>query len=333
MRVLRLVIVLAQAATLLVTWQLWQPRESLPNLPLWDLPFWDLPQAHFGEVLLLSLALVIPWPRLGIALHLGLLAAAMLADQLREQPQVFSLAFLLLTTWPGAGLAPVARVHLSCLWLFSGSGKLLSERFLDEGGEWLASGLGLSGAGTQLAILVGAVELLVGALLWWPRLARTALLAGAALHAGIFLFLTSLGPDQGNVAVWPWNLALITTCLSLASDRFHGVRHLGRMGPLARVCTVLLMLLPLGYSAGVVDSMFSHRVYTLTHPVVIVSDTEGRLREVRRVRELHIALPTDPRIATAWFRATARPGEKLFLLEDRWLPPLLGSSKDKMVLP
>ena len=328
---LRFVLALAQAVTVLVTWELWQPRTGThtPNLPIADLP-----QLPFGEVLLLSLLLVVWRPRLGIAVHLGVLAVAMLFDQIREQPQVFSMALLLLATWSGGRFAGLARIHLSCLWLFSGAAKLSSDRFLAEGGEWLASGLGLTSGGATLAVGAGVVELLLGALLWWRRCAPQVLWLGAAVHLGIFTLLVSLGTEAGNVAVWPWNLVLVAVCLILvrrepASGVVDAFRQLNVSG---RVLGALLLMLPLGYSAGIVDSMFSHRLYTLSHPTVAVMDRDAGFDEIRMLDDLRVALPKDRRIVTAWFRSSARPGESLVFLERRWLASMLGS-EDAIIEP
>jgi len=86
---LRHVTAAAQAATILLTWPLWQLRTSPPHLP-----WLDLPQLPFGPLLLGSLALTLWRPLAGAALHSLLLILAIACDQLREQPQVLSLALL-----------------------------------------------------------------------------------------------------------------------------------------------------------------------------------------------------------------------------------------------
>src|SRR5690606_13116563 len=89
---LRLGVAAAAAGSYVLTWPLWQSRAEPPHLPLLPLP---LP---FGLLLLATLALALWRPRPGTLLHAGLLALAMLADQLRLQPQALSFAVLLFAT-------------------------------------------------------------------------------------------------------------------------------------------------------------------------------------------------------------------------------------------
>jgi hypothetical protein len=84
--ILRWIVVAGQAATLLVTYRLWQVRESVPHLPLFDLPAW----MQFAPLwpLLASLIAVLVRPLIGIALHSVLLLVAIaLAAELRESSE------------------------------------------------------------------------------------------------------------------------------------------------------------------------------------------------------------------------------------------------------
>ena len=81
---LRTVAIAAQAATIAITWPLWQVREGIQNAPL--LPLFDgicLPQVPFGWLLLGSLLLAL-WRHLpGAIVHGALLAVAISMDQTR----------------------------------------------------------------------------------------------------------------------------------------------------------------------------------------------------------------------------------------------------------
>ena len=73
---LRLVLVAAQAATVLLTWNTWQVRSRPPNLPLLPLPEFNLPAFDMGWPLLASLVAVIAAPRIGVPLHAAALLLA-----------------------------------------------------------------------------------------------------------------------------------------------------------------------------------------------------------------------------------------------------------------
>jgi hypothetical protein len=126
--VLRVVLVACQALTIALTWPLWQARASpplpplLPLLPIWSMPsvHGGIPQFSCGFALLATLALVLWRPRAGIAAHLAVLALAIVMDETRLQPQVLSLALLMLATLPGSGARFVGLAHLVALWLWSG---------------------------------------------------------------------------------------------------------------------------------------------------------------------------------------------------------------------
>src|SRR5258708_20558042 len=60
----RWLIISCQAATLLITWPLWQVHTVTPMLPLLPLPVFDM-----GVLLLLSLVLIIFAPRTGVIVH------------------------------------------------------------------------------------------------------------------------------------------------------------------------------------------------------------------------------------------------------------------------
>ena len=107
---LRGFLVLAQAATVLLTWKVWVPRTFQPMLPLVELPGFPA-----GWAMLESLAVVLVRPRAGVPLHAAVLAAAIIADQSRLQPHVISLATLLWATTGTAGGRVVTHASLAAL--------------------------------------------------------------------------------------------------------------------------------------------------------------------------------------------------------------------------
>ena len=75
---------------------------SVPPL----LPVADLPQFDIGWLLLVSLAIVLVRPGIGLALHASVLLVAILLDETRLQPEFLSSCFLILATLS----APAARL-------------------------------------------------------------------------------------------------------------------------------------------------------------------------------------------------------------------------------
>lgn len=320
---LRAAVVAAQAATLLITWPSWQTRLDPPLLPL--LP---LPAVPFGAALLASLALVLLRPRLGTVLHALLLALAIAADQTREQPQVLSLALLLgAATFPS--LRTVGALHLVALWLWSGLGKLLSVRFLAEGGAWLCGGAAAAGSpiAVAAAALLGAGELTLGLLALCARTRRAAAGLGACLHVSILLYLLLRG---ANPAVWPWNAALCIAAAVLLGGSRGTLAGWWRHGAAVRCAVVLFVLLPLGYHAGLVDRAFAHSVYTQDGPRAVWLHGCGRIEEVCELRELRVSLPAVPRVQEAFFAHKARSGDALAIVEPRLLARALGA-RDRLL--
>ena len=193
-----LVCVIAQAATILITWQLWQVRQDPVNLP-WVA---QTPQFSCGILLLGSLALVLASPRkFGVVIHLMLLLIAMTLDQFRCQPQVLCVAALMVgCTWPTARKLTIW--FLISMWLWAGIHKLISPEWFDLKANFLLGPLGVTDATTQMWI-AGAIavsEIAVGLAAWWrPRLGA---IACVLLHVGISVFLIV---RVWNVSVLPWN--------------------------------------------------------------------------------------------------------------------------------
>ncbi len=316
---LRLGVAAAAAGSYVLTWPLWQSRAEPPHLPLLPLP---LP---FGLLLLATLALALWRPRPGTLLHAGLLALAMLADQLRLQPQALSFAVLLFATAPVRGAAQVGALHLTALWFWSGLGKLVSPDFLREGGAFL---LGIEpGAhpvlATAVAAALGLFELLLAVLAAVPRTQPFAARVGASFHLVIFVWLALV--RDTNVAVWPWNLALAASAwVLLGAARGPLLGDRATAGPLPRAFAALAVVLPLGYHAGFVDAPFAQQVYVQNGPRATWLRADGRVEPVGLVPGLGVFVPPVPRIQAAWFAAVAQPGDRMAIEERRPLAKLCG---------
>lgn len=328
--VLRLGVITAQVATLVVSWPLWQLRSEPPLLPA--LP---LPAISFGPWLLASLALAVARPLAGAICHAVVLLLAILADQTREQPQVLSMALLLFASLPGSAPRAIGVLHLAALWFWSGLGKLTSERFLTTSSAWLldpraADALGSAPtAAVLLAVGLGSAEIALGMLALVPRAHPLTARLGLLLHTVTLLLLASRG---WNPAVWPWNAALAASAWLLLREAAD------QEGPLldgtaVRLTAVAFVALPLGFHAGLVDAPFAGQVYTSNACHGLVLRADGRTEVIGTLSEVRAQLPPVPRLVRAWFAATARPGDRMILVDDRPLGGLLGPRESLVDAP
>lgn len=313
---LRLAAIAGQAATITVSWPLWQARSTPPLLPIVPLPF------DFGTALLLTLALAAVRPRAGTLAHGTVLAAAILADQTREQPQVLSLFLLLVAALPARGAQALGTFHLAALWAWAGIGKLASPRYRAQtAGFLLARGAGedVAPAAVALAIAVATAELVLGVLALAPRTRRVAGWSGCVAHLVILAFLSPLGRDW-NPGVWAWNAALaVAAPLLLCTGPAGGSRTW-----LARAAATAFVGLPIGFHLGVVDAPLAFQVYTDNTCHAVLLPAQGEAAMVGELPELRAHLPRVPRVFRVWFARTGCPGDRMILVDDRPLAGLFG---------
>lgn len=328
MLVIRLVLVAAQAATILITWRVWEVREMPPLLPL--LP---VPQVDMVWPLVATLALAAAVPRVGVPAHAAALAWAILADQCRMQPHVISLATLLWGTAGFAGGTVVMRAALVSLWFYAGLHKLVNPAFFAVSGPWLQHAVWPSGPAalaTPLAAAVAVTEiaLAVGALL--PRCRRAVAVVAAAFHLTTVLVL-AVRLDW-DMPVWPWNIALAVVAPVVVLHWRGPV--FGAAWPtvprLARGAAGLLILMPVGYWFGVVDAFLAHCLYSDDKPRAFVCSPFART-DVNVICDRHgVVLPPAHRLFAPFFRGVGRPGEWLEVEDPRWIARVRGFETRKI---
>jgi hypothetical protein len=308
-----------QAATILITWPLWQVHASPPMLPALPLPAVDL-----GVVLLVSLALVPVAPGRAIAVHTALLVYAVLIDQTRLQPEVVSLTFLMWGTLPNHTARTFARAHLVTLWFFAGLNKLFSPDFLHDRAPWMLTGLVDNPSPwlvDHFGYLVALAELGTGVLALLPWTRRLAAWAILALHAGILLDLSPLGHDW-NEAVWPWNVALAVGGFAfIAPWQGSPLRCLKECHAWLRPALVLLVVAPLGFYVGVTDAYLAHNLYSANTPRAAVTCPRGCLPDQQpgsTWTAFQVPLPPEHRLFEEYFARTCRPGDVMQIEDSRW---------------
>jgi len=311
----RSLLILTQAATILVTWPLWQMRDTPPMLPAASLP-----QLDMGLLLLGSLALIAVAPKTGLAVHTMLVGAAISLDQMRLQPPIISQVLLLWSTLPGRSAATIGRAHLLALWFYAGAYKLLSPYYLDGDLRWLLRELypaatdgmclvfALGVAGTELALAIGvccrATRRLAGPLVY-------------VFHLGILLSLSPLGIGW-DPGVWAWNFALAVSGLVLIrSWETRMLDDLNAAPAWTTAVVAVLLLSPLGYSFGLVDTCFCHLLYSNHVPLARIHTAHGS-HPIDTRRQLNVPVPQMHRLYRAHFQAVAAPQDRLQIVDPRW---------------
>ncbi|MFI4874295.1 MAG: DoxX family protein [Blastopirellula sp. JB062] len=302
---LLVVCVLAQAATLLITWPLWQVRQTPVHMPVADLP-----QIPFGVCLLATLVLLLVRPRLGLVIHIATLALSFLFDQYRTQPQVIAIAALMLATVDDQGRILV-RWFLASLWTWAGLHKLLSPDWFSFNAASMTASLGLEPVeyGAIFGWSVAIAELCIGMVaIFRPRWAA---IPCVLMHVGIVLFLSPLAHNW-NYSVMPWNL-----CTAIVG--YWIMAGTTQVWPQTRgqqIAAVALMLYPLGFYVGWVDHGIASVLYSGNLPDGLIT-THAGTEKIEGWGDLNVPFPNERRLLKAYFARSAPPGSKLHIADTR----------------
>jgi hypothetical protein len=295
---------LGLAITVRWTWQLWLHRTSPPNLPISELAShlnWAAPIVALATGVLLL-------PR-AMSLTLGIvLVAAILGDQIRTQPEVVSLALLMIAPQLGEQGRSVARWHLSTMWTWAGIHKALSLGWAHGGAQFIAAALGRPGARVLIAFSVPALEITLGVTSMFRRLSPVVRWVGFITHVAIFLTLSPLFGNW-NSAVWPWNISVAIASLCLFARRTDVVRRKAT----ACVIGAVLIVYPALFYLGLSDAYLSHNLYSSNTATAAVCSEDGRCTTapVDTWSSLNVPLPPEPRIYRAWFEGSCAQGTTL----------------------
>ncbi|PQO41847.1 hypothetical protein C5Y96_00295 [Blastopirellula marina] len=305
---LLMVAVVAQAATILITWPLWQVRDTPVHMPLIDLP-----QISFGGWLLVTLIVVLGRPRMGLAVHAASLLLSFVFDQYRTQPQVIANAVLMLAAVESVGPV-IVRWFLASLWLWAGTHKLLSPDWFSFGSWYMVKSLHVDPEDFQMLFAYGVSlgEIAVGLLaIFRPRWAA---IPCVLMHGGIVAFLSPLFYNH-NFSVIPWNLATATIgCWVMWNAPSNRPQFRWEW-----ITAALLLVYPAGFYLGLVDHGIASVLYSNHLPEGMVTTHEGSKR-IDGWGDLCVPFPNERRLLTLYFQRSSRPGDKLHLSEPRpWL--------------
>jgi hypothetical protein len=329
------IVLAGAAATILLTWPLWQTREAPPMIPL--LP---LPSVGTAVPILASLALAAAFPALGLGAYALVLTYAVAADATRLQPALVSFGLLMTARLPGRAGPAIARAHLLSLWFYAGLHKLLSPEFMaDRRNPWMLEALVGDAPGWLRQIypeivIAGEIGLALAATI--PATRRLAALWAFLLHASILLPLSPLGRDW-NRSVWAWNALLAVSGFFLVAPWRESIRESWRAAPSwAKAVVALIAIFPAASQIGYGDPYLAHHLYSQSTPISYVCRTDqppperpglGRIyptpdgkyqcRFIDFFPWLKVPEPGEHWFAHGYFNRTCAPGDILFIRERR----------------
>lgn len=310
------------ALTIITTWPLWQNRIDPPNLPLIS----GMSGISFGGLIILSILVAMIDPRRGIVLHFAVLLTAIAFDQLRCQPQIFSIPVLMAAcVW--RDMRPVCRWFLVAMWLWAGVHKLISPYWMGPSSWSLLDRMGLKSAMdwyTAFAWSAGIGEILLALIaIFKPKIAAPFCVA---LHLGIVGMLLAM---NWNFSVLYWNIAtaiagswLLWTASGESGSHPESAALPARIWPRKtwqQIIVVVLLIAPAGVYGGWTPHFLAHVLYSDHMPRAVIS-TNGGAWEISTWNSLHAPVPRVKRILRQYFDSVAEPGDKLHILDSRpWL--------------
>lgn len=321
---LRVVVSLATAVMLGLSWPLWVEPSSLPRVPfLGGVPqsppvlSWLLFAGLLGA---LGASLFGRWPRWSTAAWGTLLVVLILQDQHRFQPWTYQaiVTALALAVSGGPGGLMLCRFFLIGLYFHSGLSKLDASFLHDLGPFFLNAGGRLAGVDpsqlpdqvrTALVLAMPSFELAVALGLVFRR-TRWFALAGAVLIHLILIGLLGPWALRQSTIVLVWNVSVLAQALVLFGwpgrddSPIETDRPAFRIGSLA---VGLLLVLPLGERLGWFDSWPSFALYA-SHVErlefrVVESDAEALDESARRCLFPVPGTPWRRLDLTAWSRS------------------------------
>jgi hypothetical protein len=302
-RRLRLLLGVATAGMLALSWPLWVGTAEFPKVPFFagrpeyfGTVGWLLFGSLFVAVLLTGLAR--RW-RGWFALSVALFGVFWLEDQHRFQPWSYQYVMtgMLLAALPAGDALRYARWWYVALYAHSGLSKLDASFCNELGLRFLGTAAGLfgldplnwSGAGRVAAVLAMPVfEIAIAASLAWPsaRARRLGVTGATVLHLALIGILGPAGLGHSGLVLL-WNGAMMVEVWSAFA---FGPELAGRAvsrppgGLLSRLLAVLAravfwvgVLLPFGERFGVFDAWPSHALYASHVERLTVDLHEGEL--------------------------------------------------------
>jgi hypothetical protein len=370
--ILRTAAVAAQAATIWITWPLWQvrhysPHQLIPETP--NLPALPLPQFGVAPWLLGSLVLVLFVPRWGVLVHGVALIWAILLDQIRMQPECVSLWLLMLGSLNAPACKLLARSHLIALWFFAGFHKLISPGFYESVVPFMlgrTSGSTVAAGDIVMGVFGALFEIALAVLAFMPETRRLCALLAAPFHVFVLCWLAF--QLEWNYSICPWNAAIAVAGFTLIwpwrTTLLADWRAASR--PI-KAAVAFVLFSPLLFYVALLDPFLSYCVYAENAPLAYIvkrpnempppgppgatprdqksndRDSEGAgplLLPGARVEEIstllpgiQVAIPTEHRLFSAYFELTSQPGDTLIIEDRRLWARIMGFDRRQITKP
>lgn len=321
--------ILAQLATVIITWEVWQIRVDPPNLPLTSLP-----QAPFAIPMVLTLVFMLVDPRRGFWAHVMLLVVASVFDQFRMQPQFLAIVMLMLACVHVRGII-LSRWFMAALWLWAGLHKLISPHWFAHASYWIVSRIGLVEGYDQttthhaFAYAIGFGEIAIGLLaIFRPKWAT---IPCVLMHLSIIALLATL---SWNYSVIPWNIATaivgswvmwksgtkIDTRQNIGGNETSKTsqerQQLITPRLLSVVVATVFLIAPAGFYFGCLDHGYASVLYSDFVPRALITGKDN-LREIKGWAPVHVPFPYERRTHKQFFEAIAKEGDKLHITDPR----------------
>jgi len=243
-----------------------------------------------------------------------LLFIAIVADQHRLQPQVISLAVLMIGCLHTSA-AQLARWYLIAMWLWAGLHKFLSPEWYGIQSCWFLEACGFDGDRWHLpfAIVVATLETALGVLAivkpkWaaWPAV---------AFHLGLLILLSPLGRNF-NISVWPWNAATAAAAYWLLMYDKPAEQSETTMVWFQRGVIATLLIGPALYYVDLVNPHLAFVLYSgnLPRAIHVRANSHSRLDGWTG---LTVPFPDSQWLFQKQFKQTAQPGERLHIADPR----------------
>lgn len=227
-----------------VTWRLWVPQETYPQVPLFgwatSVPFWIdwLLLAVWGLSLVLVLVGRLPqrWNSSAWLVASASMFGLMVLNQHRLQPWAYLavLSGLILAACSAAQAERWLRWLLISVYFYSAISKFDYLFVTILGQEFVATGLGLIGVAVEtwpaplrqcLSLSLPTGEVLVAVLLLIPRLRRLGVVMGIALHILLLLILGPWGMNhRPGVLIWNLQFCVLLILLFWPTSAQRGER-------------------------------------------------------------------------------------------------------------
>jgi hypothetical protein len=299
--------VVCQLLTIAITWDVWQPRLTPPNIPLFSLP-----AIPFGWLAVASVVSALIWPRHGVLAHAIVVTLSCVFDMYRMQPQFIALIVLMFACVSDAGLW-AGRWYLAAMWFWAGLHKLLSPEWMGSSSWWYLQQSGILGDGWHwpFAMGVALVELGLGVI---AMIRPQAAAAGCALmHLGVLITLSPLVRNF-NPSVWPWNLASAVVGYWILRQTPPRVGW-----PWQWLVPATLLIVPAGFYVDWVNPHLASVLYS-GHMPRAYHTIGNSVRRLDGWGGLAVPFPDSPHLLKRSFELSGKKGDKLYIQDPRpWL--------------